>query len=106
MDLGIRGKTAIVCGASQGLGHACAEALAHEGVNLVLCSRNFDSIFSTARMISETFGVGAVPIAADISLPESPDKLVNESVKQFGSVDILINNAGGPAPGVRPRPSL
>ncbi len=99
MDLGIKGKTSIVCGASQGLGRASAEALANEGVNLVICSRNFNRIFSTARSISENFGVSVVPIAADISLPESHDKLVNEAIKQFGSIDILINNTGGPSPG-------
>jgi 3-oxoacyl-[acyl-carrier protein] reductase len=99
MDLGLKNKTAIVCGASRGLGRACAEVLAGEGVNLVICSRNFDKIFSTARSISETYGNDIVPIAADVSLPESPEKIVNEALKKFGGVDILINNAGGPAPG-------
>ncbi|MFC1692131.1 SDR family oxidoreductase [Candidatus Latescibacterota bacterium] len=99
MDLGIKGKTAIVCGASQGLGRACAEALAAEGVNIVICSRKFDRIFATARSISETYGTNVVPIAADISLPESPDKLVREAIAKFGDVHILINNAGGPPPG-------
>ncbi len=99
MDLGINGKTAVVCGASKGLGRACAEQLADEGVNLVVCSRNFDKIFSTARSISEKYGVNVVPIAADISQPESPDKLVGEAIKKFESVDILINNTGGPPPG-------
>ena len=94
MDLGIKNKTAIVSGASQGLGRTCAEMLANEGVNLIVCSRNYDNIFSAARSISETFGVNVVPIAADISLPESPDKLVNEAVRKFDGVDILINNTG------------
>lgn len=99
MDLGIKGKTAIVCGASRGLGRAVAEVLAGEGVNLVICSRSFENIFPIARSISEVYGVDAVPIAADISLPESPEKIVNEAVKKFNGVDILINNAGGPPPG-------
>ncbi len=99
MQLGIKGKTAIVCGASQGLGRACAEILASEGVQLVICSRNFDRIFETARSIAETYGINTVPIAADISLPASPDKLVKEAVSKFGAVDILINNAGGPPHG-------
>ncbi|MBT4483666.1 MAG: SDR family oxidoreductase [Candidatus Latescibacteria bacterium] len=99
MDLGIEGKSAIVCGASQGLGRACAEVLAGEGVKMVMCSRNFDRIFNTARSISETYGVQTVPIAADLSLPESPDKLVREAVAKFRGVDILINNVGGPPPG-------
>ncbi len=100
MNLGIKGKSAIVCGASQGLGRACAEALAGEGVNLVLCSREFDKIFATARSISETFGGDIVPIAADISLAESPDKIVKEALKKFGSIDILVNNTGSPASGM------
>ena len=100
MNLGIKGKTAIVCGSSRGLGRACAEALAAEGANLVMCSRSFDDIFSTARQISEHFGTEAIPIAADVSLQETPDKLVRESLNKFGTVDILINNAGGPRPGV------
>lgn len=99
MDLGLKGKTAIVCGASQGLGLACAGVLAGEGVNMVMCSRRFDSIFQAARSISETYGTSAVPIAADLTSPDTPDKLVREAVSKFGGVDILINNAGGPAPG-------
>ena len=99
MDLGIKGKTAVVCGASRGLGRACADVLAAEGVNLVLCSRNFENIFNAARSISETFGIEAVPIAADISIPDSPEKVAHEAVKKFGGIDILINNAGGPPPG-------
>ncbi|MCE5250067.1 SDR family oxidoreductase [bacterium] len=100
MNLGIKGKTAIVCGASQGLGRACAEAFAGEGVRMVLCSRNFDRIFDTARSISETFGTDVVPVACDISLADSPEKLVREATTKFGGVDILINNAGGPPPGM------
>ena len=99
MNLGIKDKAAIVCGASRGLGRACAEALADEGVKLLMCSRNFDRIFQAARSVSETYGVTTIPIAADLSLPESPEKLVREAVAKFGGVDILINNAGGPPPG-------
>ncbi len=99
MDLGIRGKAAIVCGASQGLGRACAEVLAGEGVKMIVCSRSFDRIFKAARSIAETWGATVVPIAADVSQPESPEKLVREAMAKFGTVDILINNAGGPPPG-------
>ncbi len=99
MELGLEGKTAIVCGASQGLGRACAEELAAEGVNLVICSRDFDRIFQAARSISERAGVEVVPIAADLSMPDSAEKVVNEARKKFGGADILVNNAGGPSPG-------
>ena len=99
MDLGIRGKTAIVTGASRGLGYECARALAAEGVNCLLCSRQFDGVFQAARAIAETYGTETVPIAADVSLPDSPGKLVREAMSKFGSVDILVTNAGGPPPG-------
>jgi 3-oxoacyl-[acyl-carrier protein] reductase len=99
MDFGIKGKTAIVCASSQGLGRACAEALAGEGVNLVVNSREFDRIFNTARVIAETFGVEVVPVAADLSQPETAEKLLKIALDRFGGVDILINNAGGPPPG-------
>lgn len=100
MNLGLKGKSAIVCGASQGLGLACAESLAGEGVNIVMCSRNFDRIFHAARTIAETYGTTVIPIAADLTLPDTPDKLVREAATKFGGIDILINNTGGPAPGV------
>jgi 3-oxoacyl-[acyl-carrier protein] reductase len=94
MDLGLKNKTAIVLGASGGLGRCCAEMLAEEGVNLVICSKTYDNIFVAARSISETFGSDVVPIAADISQPDVPDKLVGEALRKFGSIDILVNNTG------------
>lgn len=94
MDLGLKNKTAIVSGASGGLGRCCAEMLAAEGVNLIICSGNYDKIFAAARSISETFGTDVVPIATDIHHPESPAKLVNEALRKFDSIDILINNSG------------
>jgi len=99
MDFGIKGKTAIVCASSQGLGRACAEALAGEGVNLVVNSREFDRIFNTGRAIAETYGVEVVPVAADLSQPETAEKLLKVALDRFGGVDILVNNAGGPPPG-------
>jgi len=99
MKLGLKGKVAIVGGASQGLGMACAETLAVEGVKLIVCSRNFDRIFQAARTIAETYGATVIPIAADLTHQESPDKLVREAVSKFGTVDILVNNTGGPPPG-------
>jgi len=99
MDLGLEGRSAIVCGASQGLGRACAEALAGEGVRLVVCSRDFDRIFQAARSIAEAYGSPVIPIAADLAHPETPEKLVREAVAKHGGVDILVNNTGGPPPG-------
>ncbi len=99
MNLELKGKRAIVCGASRGLGYACAEALAAEGVDLVICSRNFDRIFAAARTIAETCGTTCVPVAADLTNPDTPDKLIREAKARLGGVDILVNNAGGPPPG-------
>ena len=99
MDFGIRGKTAVVCGASRGLGRACAEALAGEGVNMVVNARGFDAVFNTARSIAERYGVETVPVAADLTHPDAPDTLAKAAHDRFGGVDILIANAGGPSPG-------
>ncbi|MFC1539603.1 SDR family oxidoreductase [Candidatus Latescibacterota bacterium] len=99
MDLGLKNKTAIVTGASGGLGRCCAEMLAAEGVNLVICSKNYEKIFAAARSISETFGSDVVPIAADIYHMDSSEKLVNEALRKFNSIDILINNTGISSPG-------
>ena len=99
MEFGIKGKTAIVCGASQGLGRACAEGLAAEGVNLVICSRDFDRIFNTARTISEACGAEIVPMACDITQADAATKLIREAESKFGGVHILVNNAGGPPAG-------
>jgi len=99
MDLGLKDKTAIVCGASQGLGRACAESLAAEGVKILMCSRNFDRIFQAARSIAEACGTTVIPFAADLTVTDTPKKLVHEALSKFGKIDILINNAGGPPPG-------
>lgn len=99
MELGIRGKTAIVCGSSRGLGRACAEALASEGVNLAVNARDEEEIAQAARSISETYGVQAIPVAADLADSGGPDRLVRAALERFGGVDILVNNAGGPPPG-------
>ena len=99
MDMGISGKTAIVCGSSRGLGRACAEALASEGVNLVVNSRNAEEIILAAREISERYGVEAVPVAGDMADPGVPDLLAQAALDRFGGIDILVNNAGGPPPG-------
>ncbi|MGB0865812.1 MAG: SDR family oxidoreductase [Granulosicoccaceae bacterium] len=96
MDLGIRGKTAIVCAGSRGLGRGCAEALAAEGVNLVINGRNAEKLAETAAVIREQHGVDVVEVAADIG-SESGRSAVLAATDQ---VDILINNNGGPPPGL------
>lgn len=96
MDLGIRGKRAIVCAASKGLGRGCASALAAEGVNLVINARGAEALEETASAIRDTHGVEVIAVAADITT-ESGRAQVLEAA---GEVDILVNNAGGPPPGI------
>lgn len=96
MKLGIENKTAVVAASSKGLGKAVARGLASEGVNLVIFSRNKDSIEETAKEISEEFGVDVHPVAADASVKEDLDTVFDEAEKRFSSIDILVNNAGGP----------
>jgi 3-oxoacyl-[acyl-carrier protein] reductase len=95
MDLGLKGKTALVCAASKGLGRGCAESLAREGVQLTLVARGTEALEATAAHIRATFGVVVHAIAADITTPEGRAA----ALAACPSPDILINNAGGPPPG-------
>ncbi len=96
MDLGIRGKTAIVCAASKGLGRGCAEALAAAGVDLVINARGAEALEATAAEIRAAHGVTVTAVASDITTPEG-----REAVLAAGSApDILVTNAGGPPPGL------
>ena len=96
MDLGIRGKRALVCAASKGLGRGCAEALAAEGVDLVINARGEEALVRTAREIAEACGVTVTPVAADITTPEGRARVLDAL---GGQADILVTNAGGPPPG-------
>ena len=96
MDLGIKGKRALVCASSKGLGLGCAEALAEAGVDLVMNARGAADLETAAERIRQDYGVEVPPIAADIATDEG-QKLVLEAA---GQIDILVNNAGGPPPGM------
>lgn len=96
MDLGIKGKRALVCASSKGLGRGCAEALAEAGVNLVLNGRGAEALEATAADIRSKYGVDVVTVAADVSTAEGQKALMDVAM----GVDILVNNAGGPPPGV------
>ena len=96
MDLGIKGKRALVCASSKGLGLGCAEALAEAGVNLVMNARGAADLETAAERIRQDYGVEVTTIAADIATDEG-QKLVLEAA---GQIDILVNNAGGPPPGM------
>jgi len=95
MDLGIRGKHALVCGASKGLGRGCAEALAAEGVNLTLVARGADALNATAEEIRRKTGVTVNVVAADITTAEGRA----QALAACPQPDILVTNAGGPPPG-------
>jgi len=96
MDLGIAGKRALVCASSKGLGRGCAEALAAEGVHLVMNARGAEVLEETAAAIRAAYGVDVVTVAADITSEAGRADVL----KAAGEVDILVNNAGGPPPGL------
>lgn len=96
MELGIKGKRALVCASSKGLGRGCAEALAAEGVDLVLNARGAEALEETAAFIRSTYGVDVVTVAGDITTKAIQDKVL-EAAK---GAQILVTNAGGPPPGV------
>ena len=95
MDLGIRGKRALVCASSKGLGRGCAEALAGAGVDLVLNARGVEALEATAEHIRQRFQVGVVTVAGDITTDAG-----RAAVLAQGPFDILVTNAGGPPPGI------
>ncbi len=96
MDLGIAGKRALVMGASRGMGRGIAEALAAEGVRVILCSRDGDKCAAVADEISEKHGVEAHGIACNLSDAAAIDRAADFARDSFGGVDILVNNTGGP----------
>ncbi|MFC3179978.1 SDR family oxidoreductase [Cypionkella sinensis] len=95
MDLGIKGKRALVCAASKGLGRGCAVALAEAGVDLVINARGAEALEATAAEL-RGFGVNVVAVAADITSDEGRAAVLAAA----GDVDILVTNAGGPPPGI------
>ena len=95
MDLGIRGRTALVCAASKGLGRGCALSLAREGVNLVITARGREALEATAEDLRMSFKVKVSAVAGDITTPQGREA----ALAACASPDILVNNAGGPPPG-------
>ncbi|MGB5068649.1 MAG: SDR family oxidoreductase [Albidovulum sp.] len=96
MDLGIRGKRALVCASSKGLGRGCAEALAAAGVDLVMNARGADALAATAASIRNAHGVSVTEVAADITSEAGRAAVLAAAA----GVDILVTNAGGPPPGL------
>tara|TARA_Y100000996_G_scaffold405302_1_gene380318 strand:- start:425 stop:1216 length:792 start_codon:yes stop_codon:yes gene_type:complete len=98
MDLSIKGKNAIVCASSQGLGKSAAVDLAKEGVNLAICSRNQEKINLVKSEIEQVSDVKVVAIQADLGSENDIDTLFYTAKEQLKTVDILVNNNGGPPP--------
>jgi 3-oxoacyl-[acyl-carrier protein] reductase len=97
MDLGIAGRVAIVTASSKGLGRASAAALAAEGVDVVLCARDREALEETAESIRAAGG-RALAVTADVTAPDVPAQLVQAALDEFGRLDIVVANAGGPPP--------
>ncbi len=93
MDLGLNGRTAVVCGASSGLGLASAEALAREGANVAMFARRRETLEREAERI------GAVAVRGDVTSGSDLERLVGRTLAAFGGIDIVVWNSGGPPPG-------
>lgn len=98
MDLGIRGKVALVCGASKGIAYAAAEEFAREGCQLAICSRDATSIAEAGAKL-QALGAPVLTMVADLSTTEGIELVVKETMARYGRVDILIANTGGPPTG-------
>ncbi len=96
MELGLRGKVALVAAASRGLGRAVAEELASEGVSLILCARTENLLEDVCCEIRERKDVSVLGVPTDLSKTEDIERLISEALKHFGQIDILVTNAGGP----------
>ncbi len=99
MDLGLKGKVALVTAASRGLGRAIAEKLAEEGAHVAMCSRDENRIRLAAAEIAGKTGADVAAFEADVSKPEDINRVVRETADRWGRIDILLCKAGGPPGG-------
>ena len=99
MDLGLKGRVALVAASSKGLGRAVAEELAAEGCDLVLCARGKEALEATAASIRAASKRTVLALAADLSKAEDVSQVSAAAMKEFGRVDILVTNGGGPPAG-------
>lgn len=96
MDLGLSGKTALVTASSRGIGRAIAEGLAEEGCQVIICSRDENNLFKAAQQIEAKTQRSVTPIQVDLSQRSSVQKLLERIADEFETIDILVNNVGGP----------
>jgi 3-oxoacyl-[acyl-carrier protein] reductase len=99
MDLGLKGKVALVTAASKGLGKACAVAFAREGASVAICSRDEAAVAATAEEIRRETGARVLAVRADVAQAEDIRQLVERTVAEFGRIDTITCNAGGPPAG-------
>jgi 3-oxoacyl-[acyl-carrier protein] reductase len=99
MELGLKGKVALVAASSQGLGRAVAEELAAEGVSLILCARSQEALGKTCEEIRQKSEVLILGVTADLSKTEDIERLFQTGLEYFGRIDILVTNVGGPPAG-------
>jgi 3-oxoacyl-[acyl-carrier protein] reductase len=99
MNFGLENKVAIVTAASQGLGKASALALAQEGATIIICSHRQKEIVESAEEIQKSTNSTVVPIVADVTKPDDIKKLIMQTKQRFGTIHVLVNNAGGPPTG-------
>lgn len=99
MDLGLKGRPALVAAASRGLGKACATSLAAEGASVAICARDRGALEEARDEIAEATGSTVVAIPADVSIEEDAVRFVREGTEALGGCEILVTNAGGPPTG-------
>ncbi|MGH3042937.1 MAG: SDR family oxidoreductase [Gaiellaceae bacterium] len=102
MNLGLDDKVALVCGASRGLGRAIADELGAEGASLAVCSRDAESLVTAA----EALGPEVLAVPADLAVPGEPTRVIEDTVRRFGRLDVLVANTGGPPAGTHDTLSL
>src|ERR1041384_1021736 len=96
MDMGIRGRVALVCGASSGLGKAVSRALAREGARVAMCARTPEKLEKAVEELRKETQADLAGFAADVSVPGQVKMLIEKTVAHFGKLEILVCNAGGP----------
>ena len=99
MDLGLKGKTALVAAASQGLGRAVASELASEGASLIMCARGEETLQNACDAIRTASGTEVLGVAGDVTVLADVERIVAAGITQFGKIDILVTNVGGPPAG-------
>jgi 3-oxoacyl-[acyl-carrier protein] reductase len=99
MDFGLKGKVAVICAGSKGLGRAVSHELAAEGCSIVMCARGEKALEKARDEIARKTKAKTLAVVADVSTLDGLDKIAASAIERFGRVDILVNNAGGPPSG-------